>query len=446
MTNFTAVNYLQDGARTVAEQKLAFEQNLAATKELLGGLPIQQLTISGTSLTPAAGTAPFIAVATPGGAASANLTNLVATNIKDGSWLALRMANAGQVPTVKHAAGGAGQFSLAGAADLALLDPSLVLLVALSGTTWTEVGRFYGNQVNAHKLFYQAAGLGANRFTGRQDFNKGAALTAAATLVLGTDGNYFTVNGNTNISGIASGNAGTEVTLVFTGTPTLVHSVAFDLGGANVTAQSGMVLRFACDGGTTWRLIGRAGAGSASSVVIRSPGGPSIIGTGAETNIFGVSIPAGMLANFGHVRSMVYGFYKSNYAGLPAGSFTLKHFLVKVYLAGNLMNIVPINVAWFDGAAAFSYIANYAALTIQTDLVYLGGAGGVISMSSIVTSGALRYSSGIILGGNDEGSGTSASLSGFDPALAMGLQVNGQFEAGSTGDEYYKTNGLLIQE
>ena len=51
MTNFTAPNYLQDAAHPVAEQKLAFEQNLAATKELLGGLPVTGITMTGTSRT-----------------------------------------------------------------------------------------------------------------------------------------------------------------------------------------------------------------------------------------------------------------------------------------------------------------------------------------------------------------------------------------------------------
>src|SRR5262245_22571687 len=97
MTSFTSPNYLQDAARTVAQMKVALEQNLAATTELLGGLPIQSITISGSSITPAAGSAAFLSIATPGGAATANLNTCVPTNIKNGSWIAMRAATSGQV-------------------------------------------------------------------------------------------------------------------------------------------------------------------------------------------------------------------------------------------------------------------------------------------------------------------------------------------------------------
>jgi hypothetical protein len=257
VTNFTAPNYLQDGARTVAEQKLAFEQNLQATKELLGGLPVTSITMSGTSITPAAGVSPFLSVATPGGAASANLANCVPTNMKNGTWMALRMANAGQVVVIKHAAGGAGQFSLAGNADLSLADPTVVLLVALSGTVWEEVGRFYGTQVTAAKNFYQVAGLGQNRFTGRQEWAKGANLASASTLVLGTDGNLFHVTGTTPILALSSAPAGTVVTLVFDGELRLAHDAALliMLGGHDHYTVAGDVFVFESEATGSWRHV-----------------------------------------------------------------------------------------------------------------------------------------------------------------------------------------------
>src|SRR5262245_51584924 len=257
MTNFVAANYLQDGARTVAEQKLAFEQNLAAAKEMLGGLPLTTVTISGTSITPAAGVAPFLSVATPGGAATANLTNCVPTSMKDGTWLALRMANAGQVVVVKHAAGGSGQFALAGGADLSLIDPTMILLASLSGTTWTEVGRFYGNQTDAGRTFYQVAGLGRNTFTGRQEWDMGAALVAAATLTLGLDGNSFHVTGTTTITAISAAPIGTRIQLVFDGELTILHNAATLIlkDGQNITTRAGDVLEFLSEG-SGWRQAG----------------------------------------------------------------------------------------------------------------------------------------------------------------------------------------------
>ena len=446
MTTWTAANYLQDAARTVAEMKTAMEQNLAATKEMIGGLPVQQLTISSSSITPAAGTTALIAIATPGGASTANLNTIVPTNIKDGAWLALRMANAGQVPTVKHAAGGSGQFSLAGAADFALADPSVVLIVALSGTTWVEVGRFYGNQVNAYHLFYQVAGLGANRFTGRQDFNKGANLTAAATLTLGADGNYFTVNGNTNITGFATGNAGTEVTLLFTGTPTLVHSAAFDLGGADITARNGTVLRFACDGGTTWRLTSSPGG---SAVITRDVNGISIIATAAETNLYGVVIPAGMLAPTGHVRVSMQGFVGVDQAGFPTGTPGVKLLQFITYISGIAFTTSWIVTAAWDGATVVA-LNPWTAVTYDVHIVYHGGS--QLSAYSVTTC-PVTYAfpvpgTPVVVGGGwPIGNPGFGNLTGFNPALAIPVQINGKLANYVGGaDQFYKMHGMLLRE
>lgn len=82
----------------------------------------------------------------------------------------------------------------------------------------------------------------------------GAAVTAASTLSLGNDGNKFDINGNTTITGIGGKIIGAEVTLHFTGTPTLTHSAALDLPtGANITAAAGDVVTFYQYGVNQWR-------------------------------------------------------------------------------------------------------------------------------------------------------------------------------------------------
>mgnify|MGYP001575069493 CR=1 FL=1 len=87
---------------------------------------------------------------------------------------------------------------------------------------------------------------------------KGADLTSASTLTLGTDGNYFDVTGSTTITGL-SGSI-TLVTLQFDSTPQLTHSATLNLKGAvNFTAVAGDVLTFVQDGSTTtWREVSRS--------------------------------------------------------------------------------------------------------------------------------------------------------------------------------------------
>lgn len=90
---------------------------------------------------------------------------------------------------------------------------------------------------------------------------EGAALTAAATLTLGTDGNFFHVTGSTGITAIS----GTQAVawLVFDSTPTLTHSGNLILwNSANYTAAAGDVLIFLNDGAGVWRLAGLRPAGA----------------------------------------------------------------------------------------------------------------------------------------------------------------------------------------
>jgi len=83
----------------------------------------------------------------------------------------------------------------------------------------------------------EAARLSATGFilkSLRNQEAQGAVLTAANNLVLGSDGNYFQVNGATQINLIANTNwqGGSMVTLKFNSTPTVKHNQA--TSGANV--------------------------------------------------------------------------------------------------------------------------------------------------------------------------------------------------------------------
>lgn len=84
---------------------------------------------------------------------------------------------------------------------------------------------------------------------------EGAALTAASTLTLGTDGNYFHVTGSTGITAI-SGTQGV-VWLTFDSTPALTHSGNLVLPyGQNHTMTAGETAWFINDGSGVWRMGG----------------------------------------------------------------------------------------------------------------------------------------------------------------------------------------------
>ena len=85
---------------------------------------------------------------------------------------------------------------------------------------------------------------------------EGAALTAASTLTLGTDGDFFHVTGSTGITALSGTQS--SVTLVFDSTPTLTNSGNLILQyGASVTVAANMAMVFANDGAGVWREVSR---------------------------------------------------------------------------------------------------------------------------------------------------------------------------------------------
>lgn len=109
-------------------------------------------------------------------------------------------------------------------------------------------------------------GNGNARFDGRVQLTKGPDVASAADLGP-TTGNYFTVTGNTNIDFIKTTNwiPGSEITLEFSGTPTLNHNTAappvgsaalFLAGSVNFLCVAECVFKFAWNG-TVWKEVSR---------------------------------------------------------------------------------------------------------------------------------------------------------------------------------------------
>lgn len=109
--------------------------------------------------------------------------------------------------------------------------------------------------------------LGNIRADGRIKASKGVDIASASTFTAGADGNFFTVTGSTNIDFITTSDwtAGSELTLEFTGTPTLNHNTAappantaplFLSASTPFVCTVGCVLKFIYNG-TVWKELSR---------------------------------------------------------------------------------------------------------------------------------------------------------------------------------------------
>lgn len=109
---------------------------------------------------------------------------------------------------------------------------------------------------------------GVETFTSRVKQGKGADLTAANNLSCGFDGNVFAVTGNTQINLLSTIGwaAGSEVTLVFRGTPTVKHGQAPSgayttialSGSVDLVAAANTVLKLVYDDGVSaWQEVSR---------------------------------------------------------------------------------------------------------------------------------------------------------------------------------------------
>lgn len=293
MTAFPTANYIRDSARTETEMKDAFENWLATTKQAPGGAVISTLTIASGAVTPTTG---VHQLETEAAAGTDDLTNIVQTNLPDGSLLWLSTASSSHDVVLKHAAGGAGQIRLCTGVDFTILTNQMWILLRRNGTLWDEITRFYADQSAAHRAFYATPGFGQNTFTGRQEWDKGTDIASAATLAIGTDGNYFSVTGTATIMAIASAPIGTRIVLHFQGSLQITHNAVSLIlpSGTNIQTSAGSTLEFISEGSGNWRMMG-ANLGEGVQVLDRVTVNTTVSNTAAETLLYTFSIPGGTL-------------------------------------------------------------------------------------------------------------------------------------------------------
>ena len=128
------------------------------------------------------------------------------------------------------------------------------------------------------------------RYTGTQEWDKGADIASASALVLGSDGNYFDVTGTTTINSISAKPIGTIIVLQFDSNITVQDSAVALILENDVTygAEPGDTLGLICYDGTNWREIFRtdpsrvrSSSNIADQAMVRGNGGAKrITGTG----------------------------------------------------------------------------------------------------------------------------------------------------------------------
>lgn len=134
-------------AITNSQAKDAFDAQLAFLRQsVLGVTPESTLTIAAGIVTP---TSTSHKIDTEAAAASDDLTNIAVTNMTDGQTILIRGVSAARVVTLKNAAGGSGQISLANAADVVLDSTKKFVILRLNSTTWEEVSRNIGIDASA---------------------------------------------------------------------------------------------------------------------------------------------------------------------------------------------------------------------------------------------------------------------------------------------------------
>ena len=352
MVNFPAAGYVSDSSRIESEMKTSFENWLAATKQLAGGVAESTLTLSSSGQ--ATPSSYFHSIETNGGVSAQTLNQLLQTNLPDGSLLFIYQATAGHVVTVAHHAGGAGEVYLGDGQNAVLTN--IVLVLRRMALTWGEAGRFYyagGHAADgglSMRNFYALAGLGQNTFTGRQEWKRGADIASAATLTPGTDGNWFWVTGTTTIANIAPMPPGTRIVLGFASAVSLTHSATFFLAGqTSRTVRAGSSTEFVSVASGYWYELGGAGGGAGGVLAEANPN-HYIPQFGAEASCWGATVPGGTLGTANAVRFTATGYVLSGSAS-PASTDSCVVF--KLYYGSALVANFILGINGLPNATAF---------------------------------------------------------------------------------------------
>jgi hypothetical protein len=145
-------------------------------------------------------------------------------------------------------ANGGTNAATAGAARTSLAVPGLG-----DNNTFTGINIFTGTVTFQNTATFQSTAILS---AAQLQESQGADIASAATLTLGSDGNYFHVTGTTTITAISTTPKGTVIRLEFTGILTLTSNASIILGaGVNIITSAGMVIELVSEGAGVYRQI-----------------------------------------------------------------------------------------------------------------------------------------------------------------------------------------------
>lgn len=246
MTTLPANGFFENNARNEGDIKSWGDQIRDWLAQQPGGSTEATKVIAAGVITPDIG---IQAVDTEAAAASDDLDTITQTNFPDGQLLLIRQAVAGRTVVVRHNQGAAGKILLADSANLSLNSTKMWLCLKRTGTTWEEVFRFYGDKVEAFRLYLQVE---------PDIVAKGGGYTAA----LADRGAFHDCTGTFTVALTAAGTLGNGWELKLrnsgTGLITIDPNGAEQIDGATtITLLPGESIWIVCDG-AAFKTIARA--------------------------------------------------------------------------------------------------------------------------------------------------------------------------------------------
>ena len=286
MPTLPATGYIENASRTVAETKAALESLRDVTSILRGGAARPELTIASGSVTPATRDhGGHFRIDTEGDAASDDLDLVLQTNTYAGQCIRLYAENSARVVTVKHGNGGAGELLMVDGADFVLDALDKWVEFERRSTSWVEVDRGYGADVDSARAFMGATGnlKAVHVYTSSDTWPKPIGLSHVIVHVVGGGGGGGGGGGDVvNACGGGGGGGGYARKLISASALSTTETVTVGGGGTAGAASggnggSGGTSSFGAHCSATGGG-GGTGNGSAGSVVSGGAGGAGASG------------------------------------------------------------------------------------------------------------------------------------------------------------------------
>lgn len=162
------------------------------------------------------------------------------------------------VTVLKDAQGDIGDITavLASKATAAAMNAVAADLATTQASLQTTIGKLNTLDNEMPTALAGKASLGANNFTGSQNFKRGTPIASAATIDLNnTDGNTVHITGSNPISAVQLAD-GAERTAIFDGAPKLMHGADLRCpGDADLQVRAGQTIKFVGDADGVVRVV-----------------------------------------------------------------------------------------------------------------------------------------------------------------------------------------------